>query len=41
LIAGKANVKVMLGITLSWLLTLPCAAVLSGIVYWFIGRANA
>ena len=40
LMARKANVKVMLGIVLSWLLTLPCAALISGIVYWLAGRAG-
>ncbi len=40
LMARKANVKVMLGIVLSWLLTLPCAALISGIVYWLVGRAG-
>ncbi len=40
LIARKANVKVVLGIVLSWLLTLPCGALISGIVYWLVGRAG-
>jgi PiT family inorganic phosphate transporter len=40
LMARRANVKVMLGIVLSWLLTLPCAALISGIVYWLVGRAG-
>ena len=40
LIARKAHVKVVLGIVLSWLLTLPCAAIISGIVYWFVGHAG-
>lgn len=34
IIGGKANVGVMLGIMLSWALTLPCALLISGIVYW-------
>jgi len=38
LIARKANVKVVIGIVLSWLLTLPCGALISGIVYWLEGR---
>jgi inorganic phosphate transporter, PiT family len=41
LIARKANLKVVLGIVLSWLLTLPCAALISGIVYWLVGRAGS
>lgn len=39
LLTGKANLRVVLGIVLSWVLTLPCAAVISGIVYW-IARQN-
>lgn len=31
---GKANVRVMSAIALSWLITLPCAAILSGVLYW-------
>jgi PiT family inorganic phosphate transporter len=40
LIARKANVGVVLGVVLSWLLTLPCAALISGVVYWLAGRAG-
>ena len=40
LVARKVNVGVVLGIVLSWLLTLPCAALISGIVYWLVGRAG-
>jgi PiT family inorganic phosphate transporter len=40
LIARKANVNVVLGILLSWLLTLPCAALISAAVYWLAGRAS-
>lgn len=41
LITGKANgVGVVLGIVFSWLLTLPCAALISGIVYWLVGHAG-
>jgi PiT family inorganic phosphate transporter len=40
LTARKANVKVVLGIVLSWLLTLPCGALIGGFVYWLIGRAS-
>ncbi len=34
LTTGKANARVMSGIVLSWLITLPCAALLAGAVYW-------
>jgi PiT family inorganic phosphate transporter len=34
LTTGKANLRVMNAIVLSWLLTLPCAAILAGFVYW-------
>jgi PiT family inorganic phosphate transporter len=34
MIGRKANVEVMLGIVLSWVLTLPCALLISGITYW-------
>jgi PiT family inorganic phosphate transporter len=34
LLTGKANVRVVVGIVLSWVLTLPCAAVISAIAYW-------
>ena len=37
LIARRANVNVVLSIVLSWLLTLPCGALISGIVYWLVG----
>jgi PiT family inorganic phosphate transporter len=40
LIARKADVGVVFAIVLSWLLTLPCAALISGIVYWLAGRAS-
>ena len=32
----QADFRVVLGILLSWVLTLPCAAVLSGSVYWLL-----
>ena len=32
----KADVKVVRNILLSWLLTLPIAAICSGLVYWII-----
>jgi PiT family inorganic phosphate transporter len=37
LTSGKANLRVMLGILLSWILTLPCAAFVGGTVYWLLG----
>ena len=38
LIAKKANARVFYQILLSWILTLPTAAVLSGIFYWVLHR---
>jgi PiT family inorganic phosphate transporter len=38
LVTGKANAKVMTGIVLSWIITLPCAAALSAGCYWGITR---
>jgi PiT family inorganic phosphate transporter len=38
LTTGKANPKVMMGIVLSWIITLPCAAVLSAAAYWMITK---
>jgi inorganic phosphate transporter, PiT family len=40
LMARKANVGVVLGVVLAWLLTLPCAALISGVVYWLVGGAD-
>lgn len=34
----KANPKVMLRIVLSWIITLPCAALLAGLIYRLVGR---
>ncbi len=39
LTTGKANVRVVLGILSSWILTLPCAAIIAGFVYWLIRRS--
>ena len=36
---GKPNVQVILGIVLSWVLTLPCAALLGGLGYWLFAHA--
>ena len=38
LATGKANPKVMLGIVLSWIITLPCAAALSAGTYWAVAK---
>jgi PiT family inorganic phosphate transporter len=38
LTTGKANPKVMVGIVLSWIITLPCAAVTAASAYWVITR---
>lgn len=38
LISQKANAKVFYQILLSWLLTLPIAALISAIVYWLLSR---
>ncbi len=38
LISKKANARVFYQILLSWILTLPIAAVLSGFVYWILHR---
>lgn len=37
--ARTANGPMMAAIALSWLLTLPCAALLGGLAYWMIGFA--
>lgn len=34
LTTGKANPDVISAIVLSWLITLPCAAILAGLIYW-------
>jgi PiT family inorganic phosphate transporter len=38
LTTGKANYPVINAIVLSWLVTLPCAAILSGTTYWLAAR---
>jgi PiT family inorganic phosphate transporter len=38
LTTGKANPKVMMGIVLSWIITLPCAAAISAAAYWVITK---
>jgi PiT family inorganic phosphate transporter len=37
-ITGQANVRTVVSIVLSWILTLPCAAVLGAICYWLAAR---
>jgi len=39
LTTGKANPRVMMGIVLSWIITLPCAATLSAACYWVTTKA--
>jgi PiT family inorganic phosphate transporter len=34
LTTGQANLRVVNAIVLSWLITLPCAAILAGTIYW-------
>jgi len=34
----RANTRVVTGILLSWVLTLPCAALASGLVYWLMSQ---
>ena len=41
LTTGKANPRVMMGIVLSWIITLPCAATLSAACYWVITTTMA
>jgi len=36
LTTGKAKVHIVLGILLSWILTLPCAALIAGLAYWLL-----
>ncbi len=38
LTTGRANVRSMTAIALSWLITLPCAGVLAGGIYWLLLR---
>ena len=38
IITRQADFRVVSGILLSWLLTLPCAAILSGTTYWLLTR---
>jgi PiT family inorganic phosphate transporter len=36
LTSGRANVRTMSAIALSWIITLPCAALFAGSIYWFL-----
>lgn len=38
LVNRSANVKTVAGILLSWMLTLPCAALLSALTYWLVTK---
>jgi PiT family inorganic phosphate transporter len=35
---GQAHLGVVAGIVLSWLVTLPCAALIGGVMYWLLTR---
>ena len=37
---GQANVKTVVGIVLSWIITLPCAALIAGSAYFIIRRLH-
>ena len=39
LISRQANMRVLGGIVLSWIITLPCAALISGLAYWLVTHA--
>jgi PiT family inorganic phosphate transporter len=38
LVTRQADIRVATGILLSWVLTVPCAALTSGLLYWLMGR---
>ena len=38
LTTGRVNYRVILGILLSWVMTLPCAALIAGVTYWLASR---
>jgi PiT family inorganic phosphate transporter len=40
LTTGKANPRVVSAIVLSWLITLPCAAILAGVTYWSVAHVT-
>ena len=37
---GQANVKTVMGIVLSWVITLPCAALIAGVLYLLISKLH-
>ena len=37
---GQANLKTIVGIVLSWIITLPCAALIAGVAYFLIGKLH-
>jgi inorganic phosphate transporter, PiT family len=39
-VSRQANVRVVVGIVLSWVITLPCAALISGVTYWVAHRST-
>jgi PiT family inorganic phosphate transporter len=40
LTTGKANLRTINAIVLSWLVTLPCAVIAAGATYWLIARIS-
>lgn len=38
---GKANVRTMSAIVFLWLITLPCAAIIGGTIYWIATSLNS
>ena len=41
LTTGKANPRVISAIIFSWLITLPCAAILAGLIYWAVNSPHS
>ena len=37
---GQANIKTVMGIVLSWIITLPCAALIAGVLYLLINKLH-
>lgn len=40
LTTGQANIRTVTGIVLSWVITLPCAALVAGVAYFIISRLH-
>jgi len=40
LTTGQANIKTVSGIALSWIITLPCAALVAGLAYFVISKLH-